>query len=229
MTGAVGTNVRGREALPECREESGSLPGGPAGVRSLFWIAGKGREGRERSGVLPRGLGEVGRPSQGARRGWEALPEGWKGLGGRLEESGVPPIRLGRSGVPPGGPGGLGRPPIGPDGVWRSSQRAGKGPESLLEGRAVSGGLPGGLGEVGRSIRMAGGWKPSQQGWEESGVPHWGREGSRGPPGGPVGVRGPSGELGGVASAGKGREFLPEGREGLGGPPERARRCHAEI
>ena len=67
-------------------------------------------------------------------------------------------------------------------------------------------------------------WKPSQQGWEESGVPHWGKEGSRGPTGGPVGVRGPSGELGEGARAGKGREFLPKGWEGLGGPPERAGR-----
>ena len=42
VTGAVGTDGRGCKALPECQEESGSLPRGPGGVRSLFWIARKG-------------------------------------------------------------------------------------------------------------------------------------------------------------------------------------------
>ena len=84
---------------------------------------------------------------EGGRR-WETYQEGHEG-------SGVPPRRSGRSRVPPGELGGLGGPLIGPGGVSRSSQRAGKAPESLLEGRAVSGGLPGGLGEVWRPIRMA--------------------------------------------------------------------------
>ena len=71
--------------------------GVPGGVRSLFWIAGKGREGQERSGVSLRGLGEVGMPSQGPGGVERLILEGWKGLG-------VPPGRPGRSRVPPGGP-----------------------------------------------------------------------------------------------------------------------------
>ena len=38
------------------------------------------------------------------------------------------------------------------------------------------------------------------------------------------GVEKPSGVQGGVATAGKSREFLPKGREWFGGPPERAGR-----
>ena len=49
--------------------------------RESLLDSGKGWEGWERSGVPFRGLGEVGRPSWRARRGWEALPEGWKGSG----------------------------------------------------------------------------------------------------------------------------------------------------
>ena len=121
------------------------------GFVSPSWrIARKGWEGREWSGVPFRGLGEVGRPTWGARRGWEALPEGSKW-------SDVPPGRPGRLGVPPGGQGGLGGPPRGPGEVWRSSQRTGKGPKSLLKGWAVPEGLPKGSGEVGRPTQMAGG------------------------------------------------------------------------
>ena len=56
---------------------------------------------------------------------------------------------------------------------------------------------------------VRGGWKPTQQGQEESGVPHRVWEGSQGPPGG----------KGGVERAGRGRESLPEGQRGSGDPP----------
>ena len=52
------------------------------------------------------------RPSQRAGRGWEALPEGQKGLR-----------------VPPGGLRGVGRPPGGPGGVGKPFQKAGRGQE----------------------------------------------------------------------------------------------------
>ena len=61
----------GREGLPEKRERSGGM----GRVGSPSWMAGKGWE------ALLKGARRVSRPSQRARMGREALPEGWKGLG----------------------------------------------------------------------------------------------------------------------------------------------------
>ena len=91
-------------------------------------------------------------------KGWEGLPEGWKG-----------------SVVLPVGPGRVGSP----------SRRARSDREALSEGREGTGCPPEGLGgvempswRVGRSQeahpKCWGVWKPSQKGREESGVPHRG-------------------------------------------------------
>ena len=188
----LGRVGRGWEVLPESQERSR----GPGEVGSPFWKARKGREGRERSVFPPGGPGRVGRPSRGGRRGWESLLEGW-------DVSGGPPFGLGRIGRPsqrsgsfqeglPAGRQESGGLPQGRAGWgWtggdrRSPQRAGRGGsysrnawmgwetlsqgcwEALLEGWEGSGGASGWLGVL----------KPSQNGREETSVPHRGREGS---------------------------------------------------
>ena len=101
-------------------------------------------------------------------------------------------------------------PPVGPGCVRRPSWRVRRGREAHLNGR--------------------GGWNPSQQGWEELGVPHRGREGSRGTPVGPVRAERPFWSAGrgcegrersGVSPGGPGVVERPsrKGREELGGPP----------
>ena len=82
-------SMSGREALPEVREWSGGLPGGPGVVGWLFRGSDSGGEAlpevREWSGGFPRGPGVVG-------SGRETHPE--------VRES---------SRSPPGGPGVVGR------------------------------------------------------------------------------------------------------------------------
>ena len=142
--------------------------------------------------------------SRRARRGWEFLLEGQEELGS--------PSRK------PGGVGRAGRGweafLKGADGVSRPSRRARKGQEALLEGGKVWEALlenwEGARGPSG----WPGGYKPSQKGWEETAVPHGGRDGLRSPPGGRAGVRRPSWRVERIW------ESLPESTKGLGGPGE---------
>ena len=107
----------------------------------------------EGSGVPPGDTGGVRRPTRRFGRLWKALPVGWDlsvGSAGGLDG-------------PPGGPGGVGRPtlsswrcrvadseyqersrslPAGLGGVGRPTWMSGRGRESLLVGREVSGGIP---------------------------------------------------------------------------------------
>ena len=101
----------------------------PGGVRSLFWIAGKGREGRE-----------------SLLEGWEKSvgpPGGQEGLGvspGRMEGVRSPTWKAGEVKSTPRRDGRIGR----------STNRAGCGLEVIPESREGSGIPPGGLGGVGR-------------------------------------------------------------------------------
>ena len=161
-------------------------------------------------------MGGVGRPSQRARMGREALEEGQEGSGGPpigpgglgrdgrgreallegWEWSGGPPKGQGRDGIFSRVPGGVGSP------FWRDW----RGLEVLREGRERLVGPPRGP----SGIEMDGrGWESPQEGRE-----YWeafleGREGSGGPPRVP----------GGVGRGGRGWETHPEGQEESGRPP----------
>ena len=110
----------------------GSLSRRAGVVGSLSRRDGSGREAipkfRDWSIVPPGGAEEVGRPSQVARSGREALPEGLSGqealLVGRVWSAG--PLR---------GPGVVGRP------FWRTES----GQEAIPNSQEWSGGPPGGL------------------------------------------------------------------------------------
>ena len=66
---------RGREALPDGWETPEGREGPPIGQTGSECPPGG-------LGGPPERLVEVGSPSQGVRRGWEALPVGWEGSGG---------------------------------------------------------------------------------------------------------------------------------------------------
>ena len=57
-------------------------------VARPFQSVMRGRKGRERWGVPPRGPGEVERPSKRDGRSWEALLKSRKGLGGLSKGAG---------------------------------------------------------------------------------------------------------------------------------------------
>ena len=94
--------------------------------------------GREGLGGYSEGPGGVKRPSQRARRGWEALLEGRESLGG-----------------PSGGPVGVGMGWETLLEVTRGFGRVMKGQKALLEGQERSGGTPGGPAVIKRPIQMA--------------------------------------------------------------------------
>ena len=136
-SGVVGRPARrsgwGREACPAVPDWSGGPPGGPGGVGSPSSRSGMGREANP----------EVRKAHPEIRQGRVAHPEVRKVH---------PEVREG-SGGPPGGPEGL---PGGPGGVGRPTQRSGRGLESLLGGREVSGGPCCGPGEVGKPTQRSG-------------------------------------------------------------------------
>ena len=100
--GSVG---RGSEVLPKGRERPGGPPRGPGGIgRTIWWYR--------------QGLGGVGRPSQRAVRGWEAILEVQEGSRG-----------------PPRRPRGVERPSLRALRGWESPRRARRGEEALPAGR----------------------------------------------------------------------------------------------
>ena len=99
----------------------------------------------------------------------------------------------------------------------RSTRRSGRGRGNLPVGRELSGGPPGGAGEVRRAILR---FRRGQVSYSEVHKAHpevWGsrvgREGSGVPPGGLGGVRRPSQRFG------RGQEVLPQVWERWRGPP----------
>ena len=134
------------------------------------------REGSESHQGGPEG---VGRPSQRASRGWDALPEG-RGVGRSSQRAGRGQVALSEGGEGSGGhPGGL----EGQEGSGCPLRRP-EDWEALLSGVYY-----GGLGVVGSRSRWAGSdLKALPVDWDRLGDP----------PGGPIGVGRPSHGPGGV-------------------------------
>ena len=154
----------GWEAIEECRGAQRDMRGSEAllerrgGIERPFRRAGRGREslhvGSVGSGGPHGGRGGDGRPSQMARRGWEALSEGRGGVRrpSRRAMRGQEALLKGQkwSGSPRGELGGF----------WRPSRRARRGQEAISVRPEWSRGPPGWLVGFGRpSLRARRGWE----------------------------------------------------------------------